>query len=234
MAAMAQAVEHDLLGIGIYTPAEAALYARLPVPMLQRWLFGNRSGDAVIHPQLGATRIVTFRDFVQAMAVRSIRRQRRVSLQKIREAIEETEKRYGLSLPLARRHRIYQLADNILIRLEAGKDDLVQVTGEHSGHMVLYEIAEVFMKDLYFDSADGLASSYDSFTYRGDRVFTMNPAIQMGQPILNTCKYSASALVSAFRTEGTVETAAAALGVEPEDIDAANAYADFLQDSLAA
>ena len=73
-------------GTGLYTLPEAALYSRLHPAVLGRWLFGNKSGGRVLSPQIAddEQRAVTFLDFVQALAVRSIRQQHRLSLDKIR------------------------------------------------------------------------------------------------------------------------------------------------------
>lgn len=36
---------------GLYTPREAAFYARMHPSVLNRWLFGNKSGNWVLQPQ---------------------------------------------------------------------------------------------------------------------------------------------------------------------------------------
>jgi len=224
----------DYVGVGLYTPAEAAVYARLQTQMLNRWLFPEREGAEVIEAQLGkAERIVTFRDFVQALAIRAIRRHHGISLQKIREAVDRAERDFGVRYPLARKHRAYLLGKQIIIRVGDGDaGPLVQVTGKKSGHLMLREVVEVFMKHLSWD-ADGFACQYECYSY-GDRRFTMNPQVHFGEPVLNTHPYSVRAILGALETEGTVEAAAKALGVEPADVEAAVAYDDYLQAPIAA
>ena len=63
----------DKLGIGIYTPEEAAFYARVKTQVLNRWLFGDGRGANVVKPERcgkDEDRIVTFLDLVQAIAIR--------------------------------------------------------------------------------------------------------------------------------------------------------------------
>lgn len=82
----------NTLGNGLFTVAEAALYARVSPQMMARWLFGNRKGQSVLHPQFRAeSRFVSFLDLVQTLAIREIRIQRKVPLPKFRQAIRGPE-----------------------------------------------------------------------------------------------------------------------------------------------
>ena len=79
----------DLLGIGVYTPREAAFYARVPTQTMQRWLWGGLNSESAFTPEIDGPKLVSFRDFVTTLAIRSIRNsQQPVSLQKIRSAIQ--------------------------------------------------------------------------------------------------------------------------------------------------
>src|SRR4051794_24489806 len=92
------------LGKGLYSVTEAALYARVPRPKVRRWLFGDK-GQSVITPQVETDeKLVSFLDFVQTLAIRAIRRRRRVSLQKIREAVAFCQKQWGMQNPFAMQH----------------------------------------------------------------------------------------------------------------------------------
>jgi uncharacterized protein (DUF433 family) len=219
-------------GTGLYTPREAALYARLHPSMLTRWLYGNKSGERVVTPQLdGEERVVTFLDFVQTLAIRSIRQQHHISLDKIRTAIDQAENVYGVRWPLARKHTTYLLGRDIQIVPEAGGSP-IQVTGKGSGQLSLRSIVELHLRDLGWD-AEGLARSYRAFTWNNREVL-MDPARHFGEPLIPSCDYSARALVEAAETEGSIEAAAEAYGVAPEDVEIACRYFDHLQLPLAA
>ena len=75
----------DLIGLGIYTLQEAALYSGLTPNKLSRWVFGIEQSEPVIDSQLSDERLISFRDLVQAMAINRAREED-VPLQKIREA----------------------------------------------------------------------------------------------------------------------------------------------------
>lgn len=44
----------NTLGNGLFTVAEAALYACVSPQMMAQWLFGNKKGHSVLPPQFGA------------------------------------------------------------------------------------------------------------------------------------------------------------------------------------
>jgi hypothetical protein len=102
----------DKLGIGIYTPAEAAFYARVSRRMMSRWVLGI-GGEPVIERQLrdSAEKVVTFLDFVQTLAVREVRNRWGVPLQRIRQGVDEARQHYGIEFPLACRHKIFLFGD---------------------------------------------------------------------------------------------------------------------------
>lgn len=195
---------------------------------MTRWLHGGNGSEQVLRSQLsvGDERIITFLDFVQALAVHDIRNQKKISLQKIREAIRLAEDKYHIEYPLARRHTTYLLGDDIYIQPEGCKD-LVQVTGRQKHQMTMKKVVEIYLVDLTFGE-DGLAVAYDAFKWHGIPI-RMNPKHRFGEPMVTTCGYTAQSLWEAAKTEGSIEAAAEAYGVEPADVEAAFRYYDFLQ-----
>ena len=219
-------------GLGFYTPREAAFYARLHPSVLGRWLFGSKSGSRVLNPQFTETeeKVVTFLDFVQALAIRAIRQQHRISLEKIRSAIVHAEQKFEMKWPLARRHTTYLLGRDIQIVPQIGGNP-VQVTGRGKGQISLRPIVEVHLRDLGWDP-EGVANSYRAFWWDGREV-RMNPAQHFGEPVLPSCDYSARVLREAAESEGSIEAAAEAYGVDPVDVEVACRYFDHLDGAAA-
>jgi hypothetical protein len=224
------AAPDNLLGIGIYTPAEAALYARAPERMVRRWFYGTTHRPAVLQPQLEDTeeKLLTFLDFVQTMAIRAIRLTYKVPLQRIREAIRLTETEYQLKYPLARRHTTYLFEHEVVIRL--GAEEYVQVSGKHKRNRLIAKVVEPYMRNLDY-GPEGLANAYLAFTWNNLAV-TMNPLIRFGEPLLPSCGYTAQALWDAYKAEGSVESAASAYGVKQEEVELACAFFDYLNPAL--
>ncbi|HEX5269547.1 MAG TPA: hypothetical protein VFW33_03620, partial [Gemmataceae bacterium] len=130
----------NLLGVGLYTPAEAALYARVPPKTVRRWLYGSSKEESVIRPELFGRdeRVVTFLDFVQTLAIRAVRIQYGVSLQKIRQAVENAKNEYGVEFPFAMQHRTFIFGREVVIKLH--DHEFVQLSGKHAKNRMIKEV----------------------------------------------------------------------------------------------
>ena len=236
----------ELIGIGIYTPDEAARYARVSVRTMQRWIFGEGKGHSVIRAELAETgeKIITFLDFVQAMAVRSVRiSDNKFPLQKIRRACDEAMDHYNLRYPLAARdHKISifgpqdkpQLCEMVISigQDERGKEKYMQLTGKNKGNLMITDIAEPFMQGLDFGGSK-FAERYTAWKEHG-RSIIMDPRNRLGEPYLPSSGYTALALWEAYQAEGGVAQVAKAYGVDREEVELACSYFDFLVGSDAA
>jgi uncharacterized protein (DUF433 family) len=236
---------NNYLGVGLYTPEEAAMYARVNPRTMQRWVFGDGASDAVINAQLGSEdKIVTFLDFVQAMAIRSVRLcETKFPLQKIRRACELATKTWSVKYPLAAKgHRIFIFgpANNpqkceMVISIgtdESGEDVILQLTGKRAGNRLITKVAEPFMYGLEFGESD-FAEKYTAFSLN-DRSIVMDPHRRLGEPYLPSCGYTALALWEAYKAEGGTDEAAKAYGVSKEDVELACSYYDHLTGTNAA
>lgn len=211
-------------GLGIYSPEEAAFYARIPAATMRRWVAEN---DVIRQSPDQAP--VTFIDFVQAMAIRSIRARHSVSLQKIRAAVEAARIR-GVTDIFARKHTTYW--DGKEIHIQEADGNFRQMTGRHADQTSWRPIVELYMRDLTY-GADGLACHYDAFSWK-DCAIEMRPAERFGEPMVKSCGYTARVLWEACEAEGTVEGAAQAFGVTVEEAECAARYYDYLTTKIAA
>jgi hypothetical protein len=227
----------DLLGIGLYTPADAAFLARVSTQLMNRWLYGNQSGEPVLCPQIEDPdeKIVTFLDFVQTLAIRAIRVQHNVPLQKIRQAVEVARDHFHIEYPFAMDHTTYLFGNELLIRVgkdKEGTDEFVQASGKHARNRMLTKVIEVYLRDLTFNP-EGLAAAYRAFAWKDFEV-VMDPAVRFGEPLVKSCGYSAQALWEASLSEGGIENAARAYGVKVREVELACRYFDHLKSNLAA
>lgn len=224
------------LGQGLYSVTEAALYARVKRPMMRRWVFGDGQGEPVITPQIqNDEKLISFLDFVQTLAIRTIRRNKLVPLQRIREAMDFARERFGMQYPFAMRHTTYLWGDSIVI-VPPGADPneevkYVEATGRHKGSILLKPIVEVYLEDLSFNPATGLAEQYEIFERHGIPI-TMNPHRRFGEPLLPS-GYSARTIWDAVEIEGGVCEAATAYGISREEVEAAMRFLDALSGEVA-
>ena len=235
----------DLLGIGLYSTSEAGLYARVAPALITRWVFGTAKGEAVIEPEIPDVneKIVTFLDFVQALAIRRIREERRIPLNKIREAYCRARDEFNVDYPFAMdstRIGLFGPPDNpkgqeIYICVgedEEGAKRWFQLTGKKHGKQLIAEIVRTYAKRLHFNQ-DHVATSFVPFETPEGRV-TMNPSVRFGEPFLEKCGYTARTLFDAYRSEGDIKRAARIYGVETTDVELAVDFFDYLMPTCAA
>jgi hypothetical protein len=211
----------QFLGNGLYTVAEAALYARVSTPRMTRWLFGTKTGKSVVKPQFGANeKLVSFLDLIQTLAIREIRIQRKVPLPKFRQAIKVAKDKLGIDYPFARRHCTYLLNDELVILTPGTEDQFVEVSGKHRGQR-LFPFVEMYLTDLTF-SPEGLANSYQIFTSRHQEpiAIRMDPLRRFGEPLLPS-GYTPMTIFEAIKIEGGIEAATKAYGICKEEVEAA-------------
>jgi uncharacterized protein (DUF433 family) len=213
----------NLLGVGLYTPSEAALYARIPTQLMNRWVFGGSKGKPVLPSrELEEERTVSFLDFVQAMAIRAIRLQHKIPLEKIRKALKIAEREFKLPHLFARQHVTFLFHGAIVVKLS--EHEFVEASG--AGNRLMERIIELYLQDLTFD-ANGLAATYTAFKWK-EHDIVMNPKLRFGEPVVTSCGYSAKALWDGFLAEGSVGATAKAYDVQPAEVEAACRYFDIL------
>ena len=88
---------------GLYTLTEAALYAKMTPVTLGRWLYGDKSHAALRGSLISKSegKFLTFLEFVEALAVRTLRNTHGLSLQKIRAALDMAKRDYRIDYPFA-------------------------------------------------------------------------------------------------------------------------------------
>lgn len=216
-------------GTGLFCAEEAAFYARIHPATMKRWLDGGTSGNRVFQSEMAEhadQKFATFLDFVQAMAIRSIRTRpgAKISLQKIRATVNYAESR-GVRYPFARVHTTFW--DGRDIHIKVNGTDYVQATGVNIHQASLSPIVETYMLDLTFNPETGLANRFRAFTYNGCDIF-MDPEIRFGEPVVESCGYTARTLWEAVETEGSIDAAAHAYGLKSNEVECAIRYQDFL------
>lgn len=196
---------------------------------MKRWVHGDSRYPSVIQAEYEGddARTLSFRDLVQCLAVRTAR-SRGLSLARIRDAIHHASTRYPF--PLARRHELYSLGDQLLLRID--NEDMVGVTkGIERDQFHLVQIVEPFLEQLTFGD-DGYANRWivDSMTLgSGERLqLVLDPLRRFGQPVIEPYGVLASALVQSLEAEGTLEAASAVHGLPQEAFKLAVRYFDSL------
>jgi uncharacterized protein (DUF433 family) len=225
------ALVDNLLGIGLYSAEDVALYARVSRRLVNRWFFGKEGKLAISPQRISDEKFFPFLDFVQVMAIREIRQAPHyVSLKKIRQLLEIAQNEQGISHPFATKGITFIWGDELGLMLPDGT--LVEASGKHRRNMLLKEVVVLYKEDLGYDP-EGIANLYHAFRW-GDCVVDMNPKVRFGEPIVTSCGYSAQTLRDAAVSEGNMDAAAKAYGVSRTEVEAACRYFDHLNGNKAA
>lgn len=221
----------ELIGVGLYTPREAALYARLNTQTFNRWFYGDSRYEPVTSPQKGeieGERVVTFWDLIQAVGIRNLRLQTRSSsipLQRIRNVLNEARKEFGLEFPLARRHTIYIYSNRLILK---HNDDWIGLTRGIDRHQLYsHKLIEHYLEELKYDD-EGMADEWTPLSSSKYRV-SLNADRRFGAPTIEPGGILVESLADSIESEGSVDAAAEAFEVEREAVVLAQKYVyDYL------
>ena len=212
-------------GIGVYSIPEAARYAKMNQATLRTWFGGVKNRPPLRETEIASSdfKAITFLEFIEAVAIRSLRVDYKVSLQTIRQAIKNASKKYEIEHPFAHRdHRTVLIGRDLHIFLAEDLKNPVQLTGKAIGQKSFRPCIEAYMKELDFDST-GLARLYRAYTFNGENI-VMNPSVHFGEPIVQAHGYTAHTLYQAALAEGGIGRAANIYEVPEAAVEAAYRY----------
>lgn len=220
----------------MYTPQEAAFYAKLRTQTMNRWLYGTTNSEPVVSAELGqieSERIVTFLDFIQMLTIRAIRLTRDVPLQRIRSAVENAKKEYGVEFPLAMKHKVYLYpkdSPNAEVFIKTPQNTFAQISGKRLRQQLITKVAELHLDNISWDAHD-MPIKYEPLRTQYGTV-VMDPNIAFGSPIIEGSGYTAAALWEAYVIEGGIESAARCYGVDENMVKAAVEFYSHLKTSV--
>ena len=212
-------------GIGIYSAAEAALYARMPPQTLRAWFFDYGHRKRYRQSQIADDTIkhIGFLDFIEALAIRTIRHNYNVSFQKIRAANEYAAKAFGTPYPFAHKyHETFASAGVVYILDKRKPDQLTQITSPQQGQTEFRRVVETWVTQIEFGE-DDLANLFVAKESENERI-VMNPIRNFGTPIHEKSGYPARVLWEAAIVEGSLEEAAQEYQVSTEAVDLSFRY----------
>ena len=210
---------------GLYSIGEASQFSGVHPAKLRYWIFGTTSQsplrESAITKEEG--KFLTFYEFIEALAIKSLRIAGKASLQKIRAAITEASDKYGIKYPFAQKdHKTVLIGGEFHIFLEG--DGPTGLTGKDKRQKSFKPCLEPFMDGLKFDDKK-MASEYIAYRFgAGDKVITMNPRFCFGEPMVSNTGYTAETLYKAAIAEGSIDRAAKCYDVDREFIVEACQY----------
>lgn len=231
-------VMSELIGIGLYTPAEAARLTRVPAAKIVRWLNGHMIKGQPYKP-LWQSQIdledghtyLGFRDLMEVKVAAEFIKHG-VSAIRIRAAIEVARDVYGYDHPLST-DRFKTDGKDIFLRvindISDGSEQEKLLNTFHRQYMFAH-IIERSLKGVEFDES-GAPSLWWPVGHR-ERII-VDPARSFGQPIDQVSSVPTSVLAAAGRAEGA-GPAARAFDVPLTSIKRAMKFEAQLEKGLAA
>lgn len=199
----------ELVGIGLYTPAEASSLVGISPQKIVRWLRGhtirNRHYDFLWKPQIDlddGSVYLGFRDLMEVRVANAFI-ERGLSAQRVRKAIALASEMLRIDRPLSTaKFRTDGRSIFIQILREDGGEELMDLFRKQ---YAFKEIIEPSLKNVEFDD-DGLPSRWWP-NGRAAHV-VVDPVRSFGRPVESTSGIPASILAAAARAEGSNEAAA--------------------------
>ena len=214
----------SLVGMGLYTPAEASRLVGIPTGKIVRWLRGHAvSGkpyDALWKPQidLGDGSIyLGFRDLMELRTANAFL-SKGVSAITIRKTIVEVSRLIGESRPLSTK-RFKTDGRSIFLELvsEDGDTRLLDIFKQQ---YAFKKIIEQSLKDVEF--LDDAPNRWWPMTR--SKGIVVDPARSFGQPIDEESGVPTRVLATAVAAEGSVDAAARVWAVKPQTVRRAVEY----------
>ncbi|KTC46920.1 hypothetical protein AO250_11045 [Pseudomonas syringae pv. actinidiae ICMP 19497] len=215
-----------LLGLGLYTPAEASSYTGIPSKDIRRWMFGY-SAAGVDHPGLWTPEIaflydklLGFHDLLEIRFVHAFR-QHGVSLQAIRSASLQAREMFGQLYPFTCRRFQTDGRDIFATVLdETGDEALLDLVKRQ------YAFKQVITPSLYegIDYA-GEESAKRWYPVNRNKAVVLDPARNFGKSILTITGIDTAAIHHSYQAEGQNAKRVALLHEIPfEAVEAAIAF----------
>jgi uncharacterized protein (DUF433 family) len=218
----------SLVGVGLYSPAEAAMLTNVGGAKIRRWLRGHVIDDKE-YPALWTSNLagkiddqslyLSFLDLVQLRVADAFIRAN-LSPQKVRRAIQYGAKIVSSDYPFANARFRTDGKTVILHVLDDDGDEKLIDLFKH-GQYLMQKIIEPSLKGLEFDEDDMAVRWWPLGRAKG---VVIDPKRQFGQPIDDATGVPTSVLAKAAKAEGSVAKAAAMFMVPQSSVSRSVAF----------
>jgi len=207
--------------IPAYTIPEAARWLGVATSTIRAWLLGQGQFQSVVEIADRGTRTLSFRNLVELHVLAAIRRKHKVSLQRVRRAVEFMEQSLGVAHPLSSARM-----------LTDGRDLLVEACGNYwnvsmSGQGEIRQILQAYLERIEHD-ADGVPARLYPFTRKDvmhdPRSVVIDPQVEFGRPCLAATGIPTVEVAERYKAGESIDSIAADFGRGREQIEEAIRY----------
>lgn len=221
-----------LLGVGLYTAADARSLTGVPMARTRHWLRGYAHGAGKEKawspplwrpqlPEIGGTLHLGFRDLIELRTVDAFRRAG-LSLQQLRRAYETAQQIVGEERPFSSaRFRTDGKRLYLQIVRGSGEPDLIDLlTRQHNFNTVV----EPSLKHLEYDEMEAVRW----WPAAGRKLVVIDPKRAFGRPLLARAGISTDALADAYALEQSYSRVATDFGISEKEVRAAVGFEQAL------
>jgi uncharacterized protein (DUF433 family) len=218
--------ENDLRELPTYGIAEAAHYLQIPDTTLRSWVVGRsyltekgtRFFEPLIEPPDPNRSLISFMNVVEIHVLDAIRRQHKIRLTNIRQALRYLRKHFPSPHPIADQ------------KFETdGLDLFIQVYGQlinisQLGQLAMRSILEAHLQRIERDP-QGLAARLYPFTRKRHldepRIVVIDPHVSFGRPALTSSGIATAVIAERYKAGESVDELADDYGRERLEIEEA-------------
>ena len=214
------------IGQGVYTASDAARFARVRPRTLRRWFWGEAGCEPILRAEFAVgEELLSFVNLVEAIAVRNLRLRREaraVPLPALRDALRFAESEFAAAHVLARPHRLFAFDGKVWIDWQG---EIIGLSAGDRAQILEHRVVEPYLEELSFGPENGFAVRWEPLQRKGHAI-VLDPARRLGHPIIDRYGVLASTLAESVESEGGIDEAAWAHGVDRDAVVLALKYAD--------
>jgi len=204
-----------------YTIPEAAQWLAVAPSTVRAWLLGQGGFRAVVEIADRDSKTLSFRNLVELHVLAAIRRKHKVSLQRVRKAVEFMERSLAVPHPLSSARM-----------LTDGRDLLVEACGNYlnvsrKGQGEMRELLQAYLERIEH-SPDGTPARLYPFTRKDvmhdPRSVVIDPLVEFGRPCLVATGIPTIEVADRYKAGESIDSIAADYGRQREQIEEAIRY----------
>jgi uncharacterized protein (DUF433 family) len=220
----------DLNEVPRYSVGEAARYLRMPESTLANWVAGRTYPAAgeekfwpalVGRPEEGDSRL-SFSNLIEIFVLGALRKQYRVKIPVIRNAMDYAENKLGVKRVLLSKELRATRDGNIFLQY---LDSLIDVG--RGGQRALPGILEAYLERIDW-AETGAPLQVFPFTrpdyLNAPKLITINPSLAFGRPVIKRRAISTSAIAERFKAGESIRSIAEDYDLEASEVEDAIRY----------
>jgi uncharacterized protein (DUF433 family) len=204
----------DPAEIPAYSIAEAAKWLSVPKSTVRAWVLGQRGFRPVIDLADKRSRALSFRNLVELHVLTAARREHKVPMQRVRQAVDFLQERLGVPNPLASQQL---LTDGRDLLVEA-YDQFLNIS--QSGQLEPRALVQAYLNRIEHD-AGGLVRLYPfsrKSVLEDPCAIEINPRVQFGRPCLRGTRVPTAEIADRCKAGESIESLAEDFGCPSDQI----------------